>query len=247
MKPHSLAELHVHLAAVHRLFPDVHLPEVSKEIEHREVQPLPRLRAVPGPVEAHVHDLNQLEHPEREVAVQRLLRLRAGAREPAADHRSDDVHEPREPPLANLQIPRVAPNRQVGALVKLGDRRVQHAHQERDGGVVLEPAQVRERLELVLQTFLVVQRVLLRLAPSHRGDAVQPGGYERLRDARHVRVQHARRLTLEIRHAADQPGPQREEVIHTRGRPLPRLQRGQRELSHRVDPLLIPGHSDQLG
>mmetsp|Transcript_2916 Transcript_2916/g.12563 ORF Transcript_2916/g.12563 Transcript_2916/m.12563 type:complete len:319 (-) Transcript_2916:855-1811(-) len=197
-------------------------------------------------MEAHVHNLYQLEDPKREIAVQRLLRLRARAREPAADHRADDVHQPGEPALHNLQISRVRPKRHVGALVELRDRRVEHAHQERDRSVILEPTQVRERLELILQAFLVVQGVLLGLASRNRGDAVQPGGYERLRDSRHVRVQHARRLALEVRHARDQSRPQRQEVIDARGRPLPRLQRGEGKLSHRVDPGLVPRNRDEL-
>mmetsp|Transcript_1846 Transcript_1846/g.6979 ORF Transcript_1846/g.6979 Transcript_1846/m.6979 type:complete len:233 (+) Transcript_1846:1548-2246(+) len=231
---------------MHRLLSYVHLPEVSKEIEHRQVEPLPRLSSVSGSVEAHVHNLYQLEDPKREIAVQRLLRLRARAREPAADHRADDVHQPGEPALHNLQISRVRPERHVGALVKLRDRRVEHAHQERDRRVVLEPAQVRERLELILQAFLVVQGVLLSLASRNRGDAVQPGGYKRLRDSRHVRVQHARRLAFKVRHARDQSRPQRQEVINTRGRPLPRLQRGEGKLRHRVDPGLVPRNRDEL-
>ena len=131
-------------------------------------------------------------------------------------------------------------------MVKLRDSRVEHPRQEHHRGLVLKPAKVRQGLELILQPFLVVERILVRVAPGDSRHGVQPSGDERLGDARHVRVQHGRRLALEVGHGRDEPGPQREEVIDAAAGPLPRLQTRQRELGDELDPLLISIHRDEL-
>eukprot|EP00982_Pelagococcus_subviridis_P009864 30952-Pelagococcus_subviridis.AAC.12 len=218
VQPHAFGQLDVHLAAVHRLLANVHLAEISEK----------------------------LKHAKREVAVQALLRLRAAARQSSAHDRADDVHEPREPSLDDAQRARVRPCRHVRSHVKLRDRRVDQRREELNRRLVPEPAQVRQRLELILKRLLVVERVLLRGSRRHRRHRVDSRRDERLRYARHVRVEHRRRLALEVRHRRYQSAPQNEKVIHRRRRPLPRLQRRQRELGDVLDPGLVPVHGDEL-
>mmetsp|Transcript_751 Transcript_751/g.2919 ORF Transcript_751/g.2919 Transcript_751/m.2919 type:complete len:224 (+) Transcript_751:1230-1901(+) len=217
----ALVEARVHLARVHRLFPDVHLAEGLEEVQDRLVQPLLAHLAValrPAVVPC-VHALDKLEDAACKLAVDHLLALRATCAQPPPHDRPDNVHEPSELALKHRQR---GPGWHLPRLAGAGVRR----HQRVDDRAqifarlrVVEAREIRNGVELLLQLLLVFQWVLNAsparlLAGKHRRNTVQATGHVRRRDLGYVIVQEARAVALQIRHATDEPAPEPKQVVN---------------------------------
>mmetsp|Transcript_14457 Transcript_14457/g.43724 ORF Transcript_14457/g.43724 Transcript_14457/m.43724 type:complete len:269 (-) Transcript_14457:1004-1810(-) len=196
------------------------------------------------PMHPRVTYLEKPKHTCCQVPVYRLLGFSGGRGEAALDDGTDQMHQPRQLALHDLQVlwPCLAGG---GRLLVGGHQGVHEGQQEVGSGAVLEAAQEGDGIQLVRHLLLVVQGVLP--APLHRRcHAVQPAGDVGLVDARHVGVQQGGGVALQVRHAADQARPQAQQIIHAARRPLPAAQAAHRQVRHQLDPLRIPVHPDQL-
>ena len=194
-----------------------------------------------------VEERHQLQHDRRELAVDELLRLRVGVgREVRAEDLPDDVDEPRELALAlreaqlQLRVPRPLGRRLREALLVAQRRRLEERDDVGRDLLQLEAAERRQRVELLGELLVVLERVVgVGALPRAQqvADELHPRVDERGDHLRHVALEVRRRLALEVRHRGDEARPEREEVVDGVGGPLPVLERVDREVGHHRDPL----------
>ena len=158
-----------------RLVADVHLAELLHEEEEGELEVLVGADLSPQlHVGRRVEEREQLQHDARELGVDELLRLRVGGGgEVRAQHRADDVDEPRELALAlreargHVRVPRPLGGQGEELRVELGAR-LEEGEDVGGGLLQLEAAERGEGVELLGELLLVVEGVVgpaARLAP----------------------------------------------------------------------------------
>ena len=114
----------------------------------------------------------------------------------------------------------------------------------------LESAERRHGLKLLRELLLVVERVveLGGIVRHEQGaDELHSRRDERADHLRDVFFKARRRVALQVWHGRDEPGPEREKVVHRVGGPLPVEEGLDREFGDGVQPLGVAVRLHELG
>ena len=169
------------------------------------------------------------------------IRLR---RSTATGNRANNVDEPRELPIKLSQQVLVGGARGNDLLQPGGE----WIEQRYDVFAARRVGAARDRwqvLEMLLGDLLVLERILDRIVGHAGGHRLEPRDDVRLEDLRYELGHVVRRAGPHERQAAHEARPRAQQIEGAVGRPLPSVQRLDREVAHHRDPLKVAVGLDQ--